>query len=143
MKWISSKKLSSISFCVRRGTTLKECNLVRVRIWFRTDKFLFWNELIFAKYVLRLTELSKKSDDEVNNVENLSSLVKQLNNLPDQDSRGISSKEIYSEYQMILKEIESAQKSSVLNKARLDYLQVLYYFTQLSHNTFAFKLLYL
>ena len=122
---------------------MKEGKLVRVRIWFRTARFLFWNELIFAKCVLRLTELSKKSDDEVNNVENLSSLLKQLNNLPDQDSRGISSKELNSEYQMILKEIESAQKSSVLNKARLDYLQVLYYFTQLSHNTFAFKLLYL
>lgn len=72
--------------------------------------------------------MSQKSEEEVVNLEHLSSLLRQLNNLPEQDSNGKkSSKEFSDESDLILKELDNAQKNSDLNRARLEYLQVIFH----------------
>lgn len=91
----------------------------------KTRRFLI---IIYKKYVkcLRLNELSRKSEEEVVNIENLSSILKQLNNLPEHDNHGKNSAKVFStESDLILEELENAKKNSDLNRARLEYLQVI------------------
>ena len=75
-----------------------------------------------------MNELSNKSESEVVQVESLSSILKQLNNLA--EAGDIKEVEVEAEAggenenDSVLAELNKAKKNSELNKARLEYLEV-------------------